>query len=156
MSCNQSVHHMRSIAFHAVVLSIAFASPLHAAKPAASPIPSFTAEQAQHGADLYKTACAMCHGMDLSGNFQTPSLKGRLVASWAGTPLSRLTGYIQHAMPLMAPGTLSTEDTTALVAFLLHENGASTGKSPLPVAEKQQASLKFPALAIGPDNSSSK
>ncbi|MFW7270076.1 c-type cytochrome [Gluconacetobacter sp. Hr-1-5] len=156
MSRKQPVRRMRSSTVYAMALTIASASPLHAAKPTASPIPSFTAEQAQHGADLYRTACAMCHGADLGGNFQTPSLKGRLVASWAGTPLSRLTGYIQRAMPLMAPGTLSTEDATALVAFLLHENGAPPGKSPLPVTEKQQASLKFPILSIGPDNSSSK
>ncbi|MBB2164127.1 cytochrome c [Gluconacetobacter sp. 1b LMG 1731] len=147
---------MRSRVFHAAALSIASASPLHAARPVAAPVPSFTAEQAQHGADLYQTACAMCHGADLNGNFQTPSLKGRLVANWAGTPLSRLTGYIQRAMPLMAPGTLSTEDATALVAFLLHENGAAPGKSPLPAVEKRQAFLKFPALAIGPDKSSAK
>ncbi|GBQ97959.1 hypothetical protein GLI01_18760 [Gluconacetobacter liquefaciens] len=147
---------MRSHAFYAAALSLASASPLHAAKPVASTVPSFTTEQAQHGADLYRTACAMCHGADLSGNFQTPSLKGRLVASWAGTPLSRLTGYIQRAMPLMAPGTLSTEDATALVAFLLRENGAAPGKSPLPTVEKRQASLKFPALAVGPDTPSSK
>lgn len=147
---------MRSGPLGAMALYIASASPLHAARPAASSIPSFSAEQAQSGADLYQRACAMCHGADLSGNFQTPSLKGRLVASWAGIPLSRLTGYIQRAMPLMAPGTLSPEDATALVAFLMRENGASPAKTALPVTEKRQESLKFPALAIQPDTSPSK
>lgn len=156
MAPKQFFRLMPSGALGAMALYVASASPLHAAKPAASSIPSFTAEQAQKGADLYQRACAMCHGADLSGNFQTPSLKGRLVASWAGTPLSRLTGYIQRAMPLMAPGTLSQEDATVLVAFLMRENGASPARAALPITEKRQASLKFPALTIRPDTSPSK
>lgn len=137
----------RSLAATGLLVLLA---PATHARPVHTPVPPFTTEQAQHGAELYHGACAMCHGDTLDGNYQTPSLKGRLVAHWAGTPLSELTGYIQRAMPLMAPGTLSEEDTTAIVAFLLRENGAAPGKRPLPAKITSQAGLKFPVLTVSP------
>ncbi|MBB2204150.1 c-type cytochrome [Gluconacetobacter takamatsuzukensis] len=85
------------------------------------------AAEATHGADLYRAACAMCHGPTLEGNFQTPALTGRFVANWAGAPVAELESYVHRAMPLMAPGTLSPEDTRAIVAFLLQANGLAQG-----------------------------
>ncbi|MBB2166354.1 cytochrome c [Gluconacetobacter sp. 1b LMG 1731] len=104
----------------ALTLGMAPAHPLAAATPCAEPA---------HGADLYRTACAMCHGTRLEGNFETPALTGRFVANWAGAPVSELEAYVHRAMPLMAPGTLSPDDTRAVVAFLLAANDLPQGKT---------------------------
>ncbi|MBB2179544.1 c-type cytochrome [Gluconacetobacter tumulicola] len=97
--------------------------------PARPPAASTACTELAHGADLYRAACAMCHGAHLDGNFQTPALTGRFVANWAGAPVSALEAYVHRAMPLMAPGTLSPDDTRAIVAFLLEANNLPQGKT---------------------------
>lgn len=97
--------------------------------PARPAVAESACAELTHGADLYRTACAMCHGTRLEGNFETPPLTGRFVANWAGAPVSELEAYVHRAMPLMAPGTLSTDDTRAVVAFLLETNALPQGKT---------------------------
>ncbi|MBB2160018.1 c-type cytochrome [Gluconacetobacter sacchari] len=92
-------------------------------------LPGAAAADTARGAALYRAACAMCHGSRLEGNFQTPALTGRFVANWAGAPVAELEDYVQRAMPLMAPGTLSPEDTKAIVAFLLEANAIPRGRT---------------------------
>jgi hypothetical protein len=50
---------------------------------------------------------------------------------WEGTNLSELYDKIHDTMPLFAPGTLTTEDTTDILAFLLQSNGFPSGAAPL-------------------------
>jgi mono/diheme cytochrome c family protein len=109
---------------------------------------SFSTEQVAHGAQIYAGACAMCHGADLEGGHDVPDLGTYFTARWANTPIDQLAGYISHAMPLMAPGTLPPQDTAALVAFLLHQNGViSATDAPLPMEEARLVKLRFPVLS---------
>lgn len=109
---------------------------------------SFSPEQVSLGAQIYAGACAVCHGAVLEGGHDVPDLGNYFTARWANTPLDQLTGYISRAMPLMAPGTLSAQETTALVAFLLRQNGVnSTGNTPLPADASQLAKFRFPTPA---------
>lgn len=109
----------------------ALAAPRHApAAPPAPTAPSFTAEQADHGAQIYAGTCAMCHGAALEGAHDMPPLRGLFVARWANTSLNKLYAYITHAMPLMAPGTLPPQDNIDVIAFLLRENGTEPGHTP--------------------------
>ncbi|MFH7811807.1 MULTISPECIES: c-type cytochrome [Acetobacter] len=109
---------------------------------------SFSTEQVAHGAQIYAGACAMCHGADLEGGHDVPDLGTYFTTRWANTPIDQLAGYISHAMPLMAPGTLPPQDTAALVAFLLHQNGViSATDAPLPMEEARLAKLRFPVLS---------
>lgn len=124
----------------------ALATPRHASAPPPAPTaPSFTAEQADHGAQLYAGTCAMCHGAALEGAHDMPPLRGLFVARWANTPLNKLYAYITHAMPLMAPGTLPPQDNIDVMAFLLRENGTEPGHTPLPADENRLAQMVFPA-----------
>lgn len=110
---------------------------------------TFSAEQVSHGAQVYAGTCAMCHGTSLEGGHDVPDLGSYFTARWANAPLAQLTGYISRAMPLMAPGTLSSQDTVALVAFLLRQNGVRpSSNTPMPVDERQLAKLYFPAMGI--------
>lgn len=109
--------------------------------------PSYTTAQADAGAARYAQACALCHGPDLAGTFETPALTGRFVQHWAGVPLSALTAYIQRAMPLTAPGALSRADVIALTAFLLRANGTPPGHVALPATPHGLDHLTFPVGA---------
>ncbi|AOX18745.1 c-type cytochrome [Kozakia baliensis] len=109
---------------------------------------SFTTAQADEGAELYRNACATCHGAALLGNWETPPLTGQFVANWAGTPLSVLHDYITRAMPQMAPGTLEPEETTAIIAFLLQQNCIKSSRRPLPEKSAEMRKIVFPKPAL--------
>jgi hypothetical protein len=48
----------------------------------------------------------------------------------------------------MAPGTLSSEQVAALVAFLLRENGVKSGGTPLPDKPEDLRQLVFPSTPL--------
>jgi mono/diheme cytochrome c family protein len=115
-----------------LLIAMASIAPAKPAAPAPSPAPSYTAEQAEAGAQLYAQRCAMCHGRALEGTYETPGLTGKFIANWGRRPLSDLYDYLGRAMPQFAPGSLTHEENARLVAFLLKANGAPAGAAPLP------------------------
>jgi len=126
-------------------LALAALAALPAIAAAPPPRPLYTEAQAAEGAALYQASCAMCHGDTLAGTFDVPSLDGRFVAHWAGARADVLADYIQQAMPLFAPGSLSAEDNARITAYLLKANGFPAGTTPLPT---DMAALR--ALTIVP------
>ncbi len=99
---------------------------------AATPSPaSYLASQARTGAAAYRNVCATCHQGDLSGGLDTPELAGPAFRSmWHGRPVRELLGYVKAAMP---PFGRQPDDPTltAIVAYILHENGAGAGDAAL-------------------------
>ena len=92
----------------------------------------YTEAQAAQGAELYKSACATCHGDTLVGTYEVPALTGRFVSNWSNGSVGTLFDYVSRAMPQMAPGSLSPEDNAKIVAYLLKANGMPAGAQPLP------------------------
>lgn len=99
------------------------------------PAGSGTPEQ---GAQVYATACAACHGVNGQGMPPAyPELVGGSKASFdfadhPGTPRTignywpystTLYGYIRRAMPFTSPGSLTSDQTYAVVAYLLNREG---------------------------------
>ena len=86
----------------------------------------------ERGADVYAEQCAACHGTFGEGEGRFPKLvggKGTLrgerpeptVGSyWPFAPT--LWDYINRAMPMPAPHTLSADDVYALTAYILNLN----------------------------------
>ena len=93
------------------------------------------------GAELYAQRCAACHGMRGEGMGQGHGAFPRLIGREPrdGFPFAQdfrhvktignywpyattLFDYVRRAMPLTAPGSLTDDDTYALVAYLLAEN----------------------------------
>ena len=86
----------------------------------------YTAEQAKRGEALYKEQCSACHGDNLEGSGPMPPLAGKdFLANWQGKTVGDLFEKPQTSMPATAPGTLTPEQATNLMAYLL-----SQGKSP--------------------------
>ena len=87
---------------------------------------------APRGKDVYLQNCAACHGLTGEGGIG-PRLAGgqgslasenpvKTIGSfWPYAPT--LFDYIRRAMPYSAPETLGTDDTYAVVAYLLSING---------------------------------
>jgi len=82
------------------------------------------------GESVYMTQCVACHGLTgTEGPFD------RLVGTdpWEQWPVNRAIGnywpyattlydYIRRAMPQLAPGTLTADETYAVIAYLLYRN----------------------------------
>lgn len=104
---------------------------------------AYSEAQAAEGRAIYDAQCAVCHGAMLEGTYEIRALKGRFLTHWAGRPVATLSEYIGIAMPQMAPGTLSPEDTARVTAFLLKENGMPAGSRPLPAELAAQKAIPF-------------
>ncbi len=89
------------------------------------------------GKALYAAQCAACHGAAGEGTPIAPAVVGREPTTGFGEDpkLVRTIGnwwphattvfdYLQRAMPQNAPGSLTPDQTYALTAYLLAENGA--------------------------------
>jgi cytochrome c len=84
------------------------------------------------GVEVYAEQCALCHGTFGEGEGRFPKLVGGIgtlkhdrpeltVGSyWPFAPT--LWDYINRAMPMPAPHTLSADDVYALTAYILHLN----------------------------------
>ena len=92
---------------------------------------------AAEGARVYAASCASCHGPNGEGQGTYPALIGgpRGTFNFASDPkMLRTIGnywpyattvfdYVRRAMPLTAPGSLTTDQTYAVTAYLLARNG---------------------------------
>ena len=84
------------------------------------------------GKDVYARACAACHGSQAEGG-TADALSGADMALDSTTPdkvignywpyATTLFDFIQRAMPLSAPKSLSTDEVYAVTAYLLFLNG---------------------------------
>ena len=94
----------------------------------------YTTEQAERGAALYDEQCVSCHGEIRQ---LTPDMAALLAdhtfrARWGERSLGELFKMIQVEMPQDAPGSLSSQQTADLVAFLLRGNRRPVGELALP------------------------
>ncbi len=100
----------------------------------------YSAEQAKRGGDLYMGTCAQCHGPQMGGIDAAPALTGGGFASnWNGVTLGDMVERIRVSMPQNNPGTLSRQQVTDVLAYILRANGFPAGAKDLP---RQTAFLK--------------
>jgi mono/diheme cytochrome c family protein len=117
-----------------VALANAFAPGLHAQDPAAK-AGMYTEDQAKRGQGLYDDQCSACHGSDLSGG-AGPALTGNdFMGFWGKSPLSDLVDKVHGTMPATAPGSLSREQATDIVAYMLKVGKFPAGATELSADE---------------------
>jgi alcohol dehydrogenase (cytochrome c) len=96
---------------------------------------SYTNAQAEAGANVYSTTCAVCHLADFQGSFEAPELAGpNFRNTWGGRPASDILELISTTMPPQAAGSLSAEQVTSVVAYLLRANEVPSGGAALTLA----------------------
>ncbi len=97
----------------------------------ASAAPVFTVKQAAAGKAAYARHCASCHIADLSGNSEIPALAGPAFKEiWGARSTKELFDYMSAAMPYGAP-SLTVNEYTAIIAYVLQSNGAVAGEQEL-------------------------
>ena len=109
---------------------------------------AYSEAQAARGRVSYEQSCARCHGAELLGTYDTPSLRGRLIRHWSGTTLDGLADSLNRAMPIHAPGALSPAVNADILAYILKVNGYPAGAKDL---ESDPAALKTIRLAAPVD-----
>lgn len=94
----------------------------------------YTAAQADEGDALYEDRCAVCHGeLDAIVPEMAVLLGDHTFRNtWRGRSLGELFEYVQETMPQDAPGTLTGEESAAIVAAILRGNRLAAGEMPLP------------------------
>jgi mono/diheme cytochrome c family protein len=104
----------------------------------------FTQAQADRGGAVYAQSCANCHGSGLEGADMSPALAGAaFMASWNDLTLGDLSERIRISMPADKPGTLSRQEQTDVIAFILRSNRFPAGTIELPTATPALRTIKF-------------
>jgi cytochrome c553 len=92
----------------------------------------YSKDQATRGQQKYGAACSTCHGGDLSGGDQAPSLAGGdFIDRWNGQSVGDLADRIRTSMPLDDVGSLNVQMSADLTAFLLQANNIPAGQEEL-------------------------
>ena len=92
---------------------------------------SYTAAQAAAGKTTYEQRCGDCHLRDLSGSIG-PALAGpNFTSAWGRKTARDLFELTRVTMPQGAEGSLSDEEYTNLIAYLLQANGHAAGAQAL-------------------------
>jgi quinoprotein glucose dehydrogenase len=92
----------------------------------------YTKEQAARGLTSYRNLCARCHGENLLGGDEAPSLAGgEFVERWTGKSVGSLFELIRTTMPSDGPGTLSRKQCADTVAYMLSANDFPAGQKEL-------------------------
>jgi S-disulfanyl-L-cysteine oxidoreductase SoxD len=106
----------------------------------------YTEAQAKRGEATYTTACASCHGADMTGDGQTPSLTGKdFDLQWNDQPLSDLFERIHATMPADNPGSLKPADVADVIAFILSKSKVPAGPADLPADPAALKQMKYVA-----------
>jgi len=95
----------------------------------------YSGAQATAGEDVYRARCAGCHRADFRGAFEAPELAGQNFRNaWGARPLSELLELISTTMPPDEAGTMSPQEATSVVAYILRANGITGSGAPLTMA----------------------
>jgi mono/diheme cytochrome c family protein len=92
----------------------------------------YTAEQAKRGEAVYAQNCAACHGNALEGGEMAPPLAGGAFnANWNGLTMGDLSERIRISMPQNNPGSLSRQQCSDILAFMLSVGNFPAGNTEL-------------------------
>jgi S-disulfanyl-L-cysteine oxidoreductase SoxD len=104
----------------------------------------YTEAQAKRGGELYAKRCETCHGRDLTGSEQAPSLAGAEFAmNWDDLAVGSLADRIRISMPQDEPGSLTRAQSADIVAYLLSKGGFPIGSAELPSDAPTLGGIKF-------------
>ena len=106
----------------------------------------YTAEQAARGEGVYNSMCATCHGVEMNGGGITPPLAGDgFLASWGptGRTLDDLFYVIRLNMPPGTAASLTDEQRTDVMAYILASNGFAAGDDPITPDQAQLEGIRL-------------
>lgn len=106
----------------------------------------YTKEQADGAKKQFDKICADCHPFTVAAKKKEKDLplgEEPFFQSWEGRPLSEMISTIALTMPNDGSATVTDEEATSLVAYILQQNGYPAGSKPL-TKEMASAVLERP------------
>jgi S-disulfanyl-L-cysteine oxidoreductase SoxD len=104
----------------------------------------YTEAQAKRGEPLYAQYCASCHGADLAGGEMAPGLTGgEFTANWNDLSVGDLYERIRISMPQNAPGSLTRQQNSDILSFILNKMNAPVGQAELSTNTDELKAIKF-------------
>jgi len=93
----------------------------------------YTEAQARRGGQVYAAHCMSCHGDTLQGDGPANALAGpNFTADFNGATLGEMVDRTRRTMPDDNPGTLSRQQVTDVLAYVLSVNKFPAGETELP------------------------
>src|SRR5687768_5545329 len=93
----------------------------------------YTDVQAKRGEVVANKLCTSCHGPDLTGGEAGPTLVGvEFIGNWTNLTLADFYDRTHATMPADAPGSMTPQQTSDVIAYVLKLNKYPAGKSELP------------------------
>ena len=79
--------------------------------------------QVAKGAGIWADACSMCHGDDAMGKGKAGPMHGEGSLGGRYANAAELMSYVSSDMPKDDPGSLSSDDAAAVIAWILSKRG---------------------------------
>jgi mono/diheme cytochrome c family protein len=93
----------------------------------------YTEEQAKRGEVVSNKLCTSCHGPELSGGEAGPTLVGlEFTGNWNNLMVLDFYDRIHATMPADAPGTMTPQQTSDVIAYVFKLNKYPAGTTELP------------------------
>jgi mono/diheme cytochrome c family protein len=106
--------------------------------------------QSKRGAQVYAKSCVNCHGDNLQGDGSASALSGPgFLADFNGASLGEMVDRTRQTMPDDNPGSMSRQQITDVLVYVLHFNKFPAGDADLPTQAEVLNQIKFLASKPG-------
>jgi mono/diheme cytochrome c family protein len=93
----------------------------------------YTEDQAKRGEAVSNKLCTSCHGPALSGGEAGPTLVGlEFTGNWNNLTVLDFYDRVHTTMPADAPGTMTPQQASDVIAYVFKLNKYPAGKTELP------------------------
>jgi mono/diheme cytochrome c family protein len=100
--------------------------------------------QVKRGSQVYAKFCVNCHGEQLMGDGTATALTGTgFMADFNGVTLGEIVDRTRQTMPDDNPGSMSRQQITDVIAYVLNVNKFPSGEADLPTQAEVLNSIKF-------------
>ena len=131
-----AIRYMAALTLCAFALAGAFSIKTYARQSRSISDGVYSSAQAAKGQELYKAQCGECHGNSMEGAIGPPLVGNSFLSNWSARSVASLIDKTQKTMPFTSPGSLTRQQATDLVAYILQ-----VGKFPAGSAELSDTTL---------------
>ena len=108
---------------------------------------AYTEAQAERGEKLYQQHCSACHGSQMQGIEEAPTLRqGAFVYNWDSMGVDILFQRLRETMPLDDPRGVPRAVKADILAYIMSQNNFPAGKTELPYQNSRLKRITWNAL----------
>ena len=148
--CRPPIRYAIALVLSALAVSGVFSFKSYALQSRSTSDGVYSAAQATKGQELYKAQCTDCHGNAMEGGIGPPLAGDGFLSNWSARSVAGLVDKTQKTMPFTAPGSLTREQATDLVAYILQVGKFPAGRAELSDANAPQVMFPTAKQASAP------